>query len=427
LKVAVLTRHFSPDAGGAEHYAVKLVEQLASRHEIHVFAQHINHDWPGVSYHRISSPFKRPRWVNQWWFSHQTQKATREGFDIVHSHENTSHGNVQSVHVIPLWINYFGLGVLGSRQKKMSNWKRAAKALLALTSPRLLSYLLLEHLRLRPDPQKLVLGVSSALSDELSQVFHLDAKHLKTLIPGVEASESWVQRLHSDALSMKLSQSLLQSASSAGNPMGEFQALDLMNSSLKALAQKGLGLDPKPRHWLLWVGHDEHKKGLSALLDALLEMPQDTGLMLVGKAASKPQTLAWIAQRGLEGRVSLLGVMADVTPAYIACDVLVHPTLEDTFGMCVVEAMAWAKAVVVSPAQFCGVAQEVVNHEHVLLLRDPKDPHDIAQKTMAAIAQASVLGRNALAWTRAHTWAHQASALEQHYQELVQRGEVTCK
>ncbi len=423
----MLNRHFSPEAGGAEHYAVKLVEQLASKHEVHVFAQHINHHWPGVNYHLISQPFKRPRWVNQWWFSYQTKKATRLGFDIVHSHENTSHGNVHSVHVIPLWINYFGLGQLGSRQQRMTSWKRIGRAFLALISPRLMTYLVLEFLRLRAAPHKLVLGVSGALSDELSRVFHLDSEHLKTLIPGVESAESWAQRQHVDVLARELSLGLLENASSSDKPHMSFEVQDLLNPSIKALAQRGLGLDPTLRHWLLWVGHDGRKKGLSALLDALRQMPQDTGLMLVGKASSKPQTHEWIAKRGLEGRVALLGVMKDVTPAYLACDVLVHPTLEDTFGMAVVEAMAWARAVVVSPAQFCGVAQEVVNEEHVLVLNDPRDPEDIAQKVMAARADSARLGANALAWTRAHTWVNQALELEQHYQELVQRGEVKSR
>ena len=423
MKVAVLTRHFSPDAGGAEHYAVKLVEQLASKHEVHVFAQRINHNWPGVHYHPISSPFKRPRWVNQWWFSYQTLKATRVGFDIVHSHENISHGNVHSVHVIPLWINYFGLGVLGSRSKKMSPWRRLGKAFLALISPRLLTYLVLEFLRLRPAPHKLVLGVSGALSDELADVFHLNEDQLKTLIPGVESSESWAQRPHSDALARELALGLLQTVSSAGQTIVEFEARDLTDSTLKSVAQRGLGLSSKLRHWLLWVGHDERKKGLSALLDAMKLLPEDTGLMLVGKAANKAQTHAWIVQRGLQDRVAPLGVMADVTPAYMACDVLVHPTLEDTFGMAVVEAMAWAKAVVVSPAQYCGVAHEVENAKQVLVLSDPTNPQDIANKVLAALDDSPRLGANALAWTRAHTWANQARALEQHYLELVQKRE----
>ena len=107
LRIAVLNRNFSPTGGGAERYSIALVEQLAARHEIHVFSQQFDHHWPGVTYHRISTPFKRPRWVNQLWYATATWWATRLGFDLVHSHENTWHGQVQTVHVLPVRFNLF--------------------------------------------------------------------------------------------------------------------------------------------------------------------------------------------------------------------------------------------------------------------------------------------------------------------------------
>ena len=108
LKIAVLNRVFSARGGGAESYSIRLVEQLAARHEIHVFAQQIEHQWPGVSYHRVSSPLRKPRWINQLWYAAATWLATRSGFDVVHSHENTWHGRVQTIHVKPVRHNLLG-------------------------------------------------------------------------------------------------------------------------------------------------------------------------------------------------------------------------------------------------------------------------------------------------------------------------------
>ena len=65
MRIAVLSRNFSSTGGGAERYSIALVEQLASRHEVHVFAQTIAHQHPGVTYHQVSLPMKRPRWINQ--------------------------------------------------------------------------------------------------------------------------------------------------------------------------------------------------------------------------------------------------------------------------------------------------------------------------------------------------------------------------
>ncbi|NBS48832.1 MAG: glycosyltransferase family 1 protein, partial [Betaproteobacteria bacterium] len=96
LRVAVLSRNFGARFGGAERYSVELVRELSATHEMHVFAQAFDHDLTGIQIHRVPRGFTRPRWLNQWWFAAWTAWATRRGFDVVHSHENTWHGDVQS-------------------------------------------------------------------------------------------------------------------------------------------------------------------------------------------------------------------------------------------------------------------------------------------------------------------------------------------
>src|SRR5438445_5921870 len=105
LRIAVLNRVFSRAGGGAESYSISVVEHLAGRHEVHVFAQQIGHEFPGVTYHRVPCPLKKPRWINQLWYAACTWWATRRGFDVVHSHENTWHGQVQTIHVKPVRSN----------------------------------------------------------------------------------------------------------------------------------------------------------------------------------------------------------------------------------------------------------------------------------------------------------------------------------
>ena len=101
-KIAVLSRNFSTTGGGAERYAVAVVEQLAQRHEVHVFTQQVGNRIAGVTYHPVALPLRRPRWINQMYFATATWWATRRGFDVVHSHENSWHGQVQTVHVLPV-------------------------------------------------------------------------------------------------------------------------------------------------------------------------------------------------------------------------------------------------------------------------------------------------------------------------------------
>ena len=86
LRIAVLSRRFEVSGGGAERYASALVERLAARHEIHVFAQRFGAA-PAlpVTLHRVPFDGLRPRWINQLWFAICSWWQTRRGFDPYYS------------------------------------------------------------------------------------------------------------------------------------------------------------------------------------------------------------------------------------------------------------------------------------------------------------------------------------------------------
>ena len=334
LRIAVLNRNFSPSAGGAERYSIALVEALTATHDIHVFAQSIEHIWPGVSYHRISMPLRRPRWMNQLWFATATWWATRRGFDVVHSHENTWHGAVQTVHVLPVKHNLF---------HGRTGWRRALRWLKVLSSPRLLVYLGLEHLRYAPQPGRAVVVTSPSLLAIFKACYPRAATMTRVITPGIELP-------------------------AAGN------------AALKQQARQQLGLPPDA-FCLLFVGNDLRKKGLQTLLQALQvlpEGPRQVVLAVVGQSAQLPQFRQQVQDVGLNASVFFLGALNDVGPAYVAADCLAHPTLEDTFAMVVLEAMGHGLPVVVSSAQYCGISGLLQDGQDALILANPRDASALA-------------------------------------------------
>ena len=391
LKIAVLTRHFSPKAGGAERYAMALVRALCAHHEVHVFAQRVEFAPEGVHYHLIGEPLKRPRWLNQWWYAFKTWQLTRAGFDVVHSHENTWHGQVQSVHVRPAWLNLLG-AVHASRG--FGHWfKTAWRCLGVLSSPRKMSYLWLEHRRLHPKFGKHVVSVSKSLEQELSLRFGLDAKHLSTISPGVDDNTDWLKA----------------------------HALDHMDQDqLKRHVREHLGLD-SGLTWLLWVGNDARKKGLLTLLNALKDLPDQVHLMVVGQARHADKVLRQLRSRGvpkaLASRLRFLGSQADVSMAYLASDVLVHPTLEDTFGMVVLEAMSWGRPVCVSAAKFCGIAAHLQHQDNAYVIEDPLDSAALLHG-IEWVLRAENFERVAnagLTWSQTQNWASKALGMQEIY------------
>jgi glycosyltransferase involved in cell wall biosynthesis len=333
LRIAVFNRTFSPTGGGAERYSIALVEQLSARHEIHVFAQEIDHQWPGVTYHRVSAPLRKPRWVNQLWFAAATWWGTRRGFDVVHSHENTWHGDVQTVHVLPVKYNLF---------HGRTGWRRVVRWIKVVSSPRLLAYLGLERLRYATRPGRQVVVTSESLRAIMAASYPACRERISVITPGITMPELPVTPLRKG----------------------------------KARAQLGL---PATGPCLLFVGNDYRKKGLQTLLDALAQLPADVVLAVVGNPAHIPAFREQAQDLKLGSRVFFLGALKDVDPAYEAADCLVHPTLEDTFAMVVLEAMAHGLPVVVSGPEYCGISGWLQHGVNAMILDNPRDASNLTQ------------------------------------------------
>lgn len=341
LRIAVFNRTFSPTGGGAERYSIALVEQLAALHEVHVFGQVIDHHWPGVSYHRVSAPLRKSRWLNQLWYATATWRATRRGFDVVHSHENTWHGNVQTVHVLPVKYNLFH-GCTG--------WRRVFRWLKVASSPRLLTYLGLEHFRYVPRPGRQVVVTSDSLKAIMAASYPASAAAVSVITPGVT------------------------------------MAAQSVSADQKQKARAALGL-PIDARCLLFVGNDYRKKGLATLLAALAQLPADVVLAVVGHAAQIVAFREPAQALKLGQRVFFLGSLKDVGPAYEAADCLVHPTLEDTFAMVVLEAMAHGLPVLVSGPQYCGISGLLQHTVNAMILDDPRDATQLADAVAKVFEQ----------------------------------------
>lgn len=374
LRIAVLNRHFSATGGGAERYSIALVEHLAARHEIHVFAQQIQHQWPGVTYHRVAQPFSRPRWLNQLWYATATWWATRRGFDVVHSHENTWHGQIQTVHVLPVKYNLF-------HGRKGLVW--LLRWFKVLTSPRLMMYLALERSRFAIKSGRTMVVTSATLVPQVLAAYPACKEAIEVLTPGVE-------RVHGVATELQ-----------------------------KKECRLALGL-PEDGFCILFVGNDFGKKGLGTLILALADLPAHCYVAVVGNLAQKAQFADLAIASGVAQRLFFLGQLADVGPAYQAADCLAHPTHEDTFAMVVLEAMSHGLPVVVSSEKYCGIAGLLQHGVNALVLEDPWDEKvlgSLIQELMTPAINIEKIRINALAFSSNQLW----NSLAQRHEQLLLR------
>ncbi|MFZ3129012.1 MAG: glycosyltransferase family 4 protein [Rhodoferax sp.] len=375
MRIAVISRVFSKAGGGAESYSVALVQQLAARHDIHVFAQESNHPVNGVTYHTVFCLSRKPRWINQLLFAIATWIKTRSGFEVVHSHENTWHGQIQTVHVRPLRYNLF---VLHSGIRWLLQWIKV------ILSPRLLTYIWLEGARFRRSLGRKIVATSDGLRTECERAYPLSTPALSVITPGT------------------------------------YLPLSLPSQET---ARQQLGV-PSNGRLVLFVANDYVRKGLDALLQAIVQLPADVGLIVVGNAKQAPKYRQQAERLGLATRVHFLGSLHDLSPAYAAADCLAHPTLEDSFAMVVLEAMAHGLPVVVSGPAQCGISRQLTDGTAALLLTDPKDAKKLSECIGAVLDQpelAEQLRRQGRAFAQAHSWESVALQYESLYQQAACR------
>lgn len=323
-KLAIITRNFSKIGGGAESLAVSMATSMLGECDITVVSQ--GFDQSPEMFKHIAVPRLpiRTRWLNQLWFSWYTRRATQQGFDIVHSYENITHGDVHTVSV---------------KTVHASLKERGMSALRIALSPRLLAYLWLEKKRLC-SPGHHSVFVSQFVHDETLTVMpNLYSGSVVT--PGVDISSR------------------------------EFTTAE------KTLARKSLGLNPALMT-VGFVGHDFKKKGLGTLLKGAALLPFDVQIMVIGNTAQADRYTDMVEALGPGKTCRFMGVVSDMPNAYAAMDCLAHPTTQDVFPMVLLEAMAKHVPVVTTVEPYNNMGSLLVDHQDAILLPDPEDIEGMA-------------------------------------------------
>lgn len=329
LRIALVVDRFGSRFGGAEAYGVALMRELASGHDITVFAREFD---PGCA---VQLPFVQvrvgsrwPSWVRSWLFARRAARATRTGFDIVHSHMNGWCGDVDVVHVTPVRYRW--------RVQAMSR----ARRWLSYISPRVLTYLNLESRRIAQRGGHRTVAVSSLIADQLHRAYGR-SREFPVIPPGVMLP-------------------------------------DVTTADRRREMRQNLGLATQD-HVCLLVARNPMRKGLPTVLKALEHVAPEVRLLVVGANRASRDCVAK-APAAVRGRVNLINETSDVSGYYQAADAYVHPTLNDSFGMAPLEAMSYGLPVILSPMPWCGFAQYVRDGEDALVLSHPEDAIELADR-----------------------------------------------
>ncbi|HLZ12501.1 MAG TPA: glycosyltransferase family 4 protein [Candidatus Acidoferrum sp.] len=172
----------------------------------------------------------------------------------------------------------------------------------------------------------------------------------------------------------------------------------------------------------LLVGNDWKKKGLDTLLPALAACDDLAAhLLVVGNDVREPY-LESCKKLGLGARVRFVDPSPDVLQFYAAADAYAGPSLEDAYGLPVLESMACGLPVIVSAS--AGVSEIIADGENGLLLRDPRDVRQLAtllRKICTAPLLAQALGAAAERTAAKESWEEYARQMREHFEQIISK------
>jgi glycosyltransferase involved in cell wall biosynthesis len=167
-------------------------------------------------------------------------------------------------------------------------------------------------------------------------------------------------------------------------------------------------MDVAPRPRFLYAGQLVPRKGVDYLLSAWSILQKVTrthgSLLIVGEGSQQPELQRQVRTLLLK-EVYFPGKVehAALGSWYRSCDVFVFPTLEDTWGNVVPEAMAFGKPTLCS--QYA-CAAELVSHGENGFIFDPKNPQELAGLMLKFVNSPQLMakfGRKSKEIMRSHT------------------------
>lgn len=318
MRVAFVLRHITEK--GSSKYAVEVIKYMQKNgHDVHVFAN----KWDkmnSVHFHKIPV-FSRNFFIREFLMmalSTIIVNLQRYKFNVVYSQPGRFFSpDIAGVHMC-------ATGGIGNKPKNIEYriWYEIEKFNLKKA--------------------KRIIAVSDSIKNELMKNYSVPEEKITVIHNGVNLSEF-----------------------SLGNKK---------NIRLEIRKKYNIG---KNEILLLFVGNPFSRKGLEYLLRAL-PFVKNVKLLIIGRYDDITPYLKLSDSLGVRERVLYMDFVDKISDFFASSDIFVFPTLYEPFGLVVIEAMASGLPVVVSKC--AGAAELIEDGNGGILLDNPKNPEEIAEK-----------------------------------------------
>ena len=333
MKIAIIRQKFVL-YGGAEQFADGYIHQLAeSGHEIHIFAN----QWIPSHHKNIHHHFVTILNLNAFFrtlsFSRNVAKKLREqNFDIIQSHEKTWLQDVyragDGCHI--KWL-----------QQRGTNFS-LIKNLFLYLNPFHQLVLKLEKNIFESGKCKNIVAISQMVKEDILENYQCPPENISVVYNGVD-----LERFHPNN-----------------------------KNTYRSLIRKNLGI-PETSILILFVGSGFERKGLQFLLQSSKYFEKtDWRLLIMGKGNFK-NFLRYIP-KNKRNQIIAKAPEPEIEQYYGAADLFVLPSIYEPFGNANLEALATGLPVITT--EFCGAANIIESKNNGLIIQDPYNPMEIAEK-----------------------------------------------
>ena len=333
MKIAIIRQKFVL-YGGAEQFADGFIHQLAeSGHEVHIFSN----SWIPSHHSNINHHFVGARGLNAFFrtlsFSIKVSKKIREQhFDIIQSHEKTWLQDIyragDGCHI--KWLY--------QREKQISSIKK----FLLFINPFHQLILKLEKNIFESGQCKKIIAISQMVKEDILENYRCPPEKISVVYNGVD-----LHRFH---------------------PNNK----NIYRKSIR----KQLGI-PEDSILILFVGSGFERKGLQFLLQSTEYLAKENWrLLLMGKGNFKK--FMQYAPANKRNQIIAKEPDPEIEKFYAAADLFILPSIYEPFGNANLEALATGLPVITT--KYCGAANIIDSKKNGLVVGDPYNPEEIAEK-----------------------------------------------
>jgi UDP-glucose:(heptosyl)LPS alpha-1,3-glucosyltransferase len=341
VRFAIGLMDFSKTRGGAERYLVGLCTRMAAEgHEVHVFAEHQDEEYPGISFHPVKTiPF--PKSLRLLSFATRaTKEIEKRNYDITFGVGNTlkadilqPHGGVHWAwfwrslkaydHSV-LWILKF-LGRVLSPKQWISGW--------------------IEDAPYKKATFVKVIAISEMVKKDMIRWYQIPEETIIVVYNGVD-----IEHFHP------------------------------RNRQYREEIRKRHGIRGEELV-ILFVSNNFRMKGLCFLIKALAKIKKQDHphfkLLILGRD-HQDSYLRLAREKGILEEVVFAGSTNEPEKYYGASDLLVHPTFYDACSLTVLEALASGLPVITT--QFNGASGIITQGQEGFVISDPREDQVLVEK-----------------------------------------------